>query len=178
MFPTFRDGDRFVATQDLETDAAGEVIVQVRPVGARTQPEYPVQLRVAAAQFDEVRTEIPIHVLGGTPQRVQVVRGQDMQLWTGQGGALVTVRVDDGQDNPIGNVQVGIESPAAVLLAPSQGFTNTRGEFSAVSDGGFEDDQVVTAGLGALGGQRRGRVDGRRRGAIAARGRLGARRRF
>ena len=39
--------------------------------------------------------------------------------------ALVTVRVDDGQDNPIGNVQVGIESPASVLLAPSQGFTNT-----------------------------------------------------
>ena len=80
-----------------------------------------MQLRVAAAQFDEVRTEIPIHVLGGTPQRVQVVRGQDMQLLTGQGGALVTVRVDDGQDNPIGNVQVGIESPAAVLLAPSKG---------------------------------------------------------
>ena len=148
---TFRDGDRFVATQDLETDAAGEVIVQVRPVGARTQPEYPVQLRVAAAQFDEVRTEIPIHVLGGTPQRVQVVRGQDMQLLTGQGGALVTVRVDDGQDNPIGNVQVGIESPAAVLLAPSQGFTNTRGEFSAgiLEVRGFEDDQVVTLPVSA-----------------------------
>ena len=148
---TFRSGEGFVSTQTLETNLVGEVIFEVRPVGARTQPEYPLQLKVFASLDPVVHALLPVHVMGGTPQRVQVVRGQNMQLLTGQGGAVVTVRVDDGQDNPISNVVVTLQPPPSVVMAPVQGRTDTRGEFSAgvLEVRGFEDDQTVRVPVSA-----------------------------
>ena len=142
---TFQRGEDFISTQTLQTNASGEVIFEVRPIGARTQPEYPLQLKVFAALDPIVRTLVPIHVLGGTPQRVRVVRGQNMQLLTGQGGATVTVRVDDGQDNPISNVLISVGETADLLMAPMTGRTDQFGEFDIgiLSVLGLDDERTI-----------------------------------